>query len=373
MTIPAAADLPNYPWPTNARTFDAEFIRMMMQASGIVEGVAPATPGVTPMADYLVTTGSSGLNVSVAAGRAFVQGDTRTTQGLYFCYNAAAQTVTLPAAHATLPRIDAIVLKVEDADVSGSATRWSATYQQGTPTASAHIGNPTAASWLAGAPGQSGGPALSDNCFVLAYVLVPATFTGPFVNATHIKDCRTHYLGRPMSYITTADTTTSSSYVQLGTNGAQDGIWVRIRGGEVVRLGFKAQWKISAASGSQTIAFFLNGNQLKYPARGTVPLAVESAYTSLATFYSHITTAGTASTVAPASIASREGVTTDVSDVTTGMVLWAESVTAAFTPATIDIIGLAAGLYYITPQFKTSANTLSVRERRLWAHVLAQN
>lgn len=364
MTLPSNANLPNYPAFADAREYDAEFLRMVMQGAGIMEGVAPATPGTSPMADFKVTTGASGLNVSVAAGRAFVQGDTRSTQGLYFCLSGAAETVTIPAAHATLPRIDAIVLQVVDADVSGSATNWDVTYQSGTATASAHIGNPATASWLAGAPGQAGGPSLQADSMILAYVLTPALFAGPYVNATHILDGRAHYLGQPMSYIATADTTTSASYVMMGTNPATDGVWLDVPANALIRLRTLAAWKISVASGTQTVGMFLNGTQLKDSSTSGAPVADELAVAPIATTYSRVaTTVNVSNTIFAANSSS------DVSNVATGQVIGGQNIATA----PLEIFGLTAGRYFISQQYKTSANTLTVKERFIWAELIRFN
>lgn len=186
MSLPATVS--DYPWPLDARAYDAEWLRMVQESLGFREGIAPhqtsELTGTTISGQWKASTGGSGLNVSVAAGRAFVQGDGRSTQGLYYCYSNATQTVTLPANASGNPRIDAVILQVDDADVSGANNRWRATYQQGTATVGATLTN------LTGAPGQSGGPALQATAMVLAYVLVPNGFAGPFVDATHILDWR---------------------------------------------------------------------------------------------------------------------------------------------------------------------------------------
>lgn len=199
MALPSNANLSQYPAFLNARLYDAEFDRMVQQCWAASEGIAPfdqskdstiSGMGLNRATDLEVTTGASGLNVSVAAGNAWVQGDGRATQGLYFCYVPTANTVTMPAANATNPRVDAVILCIDDADVSGSTSQWRVTYQQGTATAGATLAN------LTGAPGKSGGPALQSTAFVLAYVLTPATFAGPYVNATHILDNR-YFAYRP--------------------------------------------------------------------------------------------------------------------------------------------------------------------------------
>lgn len=215
MSLPSSANLPQYPFPANARAFDFEFWRMAHQCMAYGEGIAPFNNaadctitgmGTTKATDLECTTGSSGLNVSVALGNAWVQGDGRTTQGLYFCHVPTANTVTLEAAHATNPRIDQIVLKVEDADVSGANTQWSLTYVKGTATGGATLTNLT------------GAAALPSNCLLLAYVLVPATFAGPFVTATHILDVRffAYRPGRVIGFLESASSDSAGSGDKLG-------------------------------------------------------------------------------------------------------------------------------------------------------------
>lgn len=175
MALPSNANLPSYPFPANARSFDFEFFRLVHQAliqHTNAEGIAGAST------DLKATTAGSGLTVNVPAGRAFVQGDDRSTQGSYYVYNPTTQAVTATAAHATHPRIDRVVLRVYDADVSGGATQWTVEIIAGTPTAGATLTNLT------------GAASVPNGALLLANLLVPATFTGPFVDATHLQDRR---------------------------------------------------------------------------------------------------------------------------------------------------------------------------------------
>jgi hypothetical protein len=240
---------------------------LLRGAGGFDEGISPVSGqlGTSKPGDLAVTTGGSGLQVSVAAGRAWVKGDSRATQGSYFCYVPTANTVTMPAAHATNPRVDAVVLKVEDADVSGSATQWSLTYQQGTATGGASLSN------LTGAPGQSGGPALDPNCLVLAYVLTTATFTGPYVNATHIKDFRymAYQAGAKVVSSANDSLTSSGSVIKLSathfdtTKFDDGGLWNATNGRfEIMQAGLYAisgniAWEFNA-SGMRAVFLGLN-------------------------------------------------------------------------------------------------------------------
>lgn len=174
MALPSNADMPNYPFPAVARTYDFEFLRLVNEAliqHGGAEGIAGASTD-------LAMTATTGLGVSVAAGRAFVKGDDRSSQGSYYCYIPAAQTATATAAHATLPRVDRVVLRVYDADVTGSQTKWAVEIIAGTATAGATLSN------------LSGAASVPNGALLLYNLLVPATFTGPFVAGTHFQDRR---------------------------------------------------------------------------------------------------------------------------------------------------------------------------------------
>src|SRR5262245_38875692 len=62
----------------------------------------------------VVQSGTPGMSVVVNRGGCYIKGDDTTDQGLYFCYNDADKTLTVPAAHATLARKDIVVFHVYD-------------------------------------------------------------------------------------------------------------------------------------------------------------------------------------------------------------------------------------------------------------------
>lgn len=185
MTLPTP--LTNYPWPNNQRTYDAEFLRLAMMSGPKGEGISPINDGtalnISGYNDYKVATGGSGLQVVIGqsgstGNAAYVEGDYRATQGLYYCFTDQQQVVTLETADAN-PRIDAIVLRIDDSDAGDANDRFLATYVKGTPNASATL-----------ATADTYAPALSNNQLLLGYVWVPGSFTGPFVDVTHITDRR---------------------------------------------------------------------------------------------------------------------------------------------------------------------------------------
>lgn len=357
MSLPSNANLPLYPGFANARAYDAEFLRMIMQSDIPQEGIAPITLGAAPT-DLQVTTGASGLNVSAAAGRAYVQGDTRTTQGTYFCYVPVANTVTIPAAHATLPRIDAIILKVEDADASGSVTQWSVTYQSGTAIASAQIANgPGSANFLLGGPGQASGPALQASALVLAYVYTPALFAGPYVNATHIWDYRPHFMNRGLCKITGAEALTSVAYSAMPTVDVVRNIIMPTDG--MIGISYNADY-LEAVLGAGRAAIFMNATQLSVATAAASPIAQETAArTGPINTYNKLGSTG-------AGLAILDSATAYLGDVTTGQVVGGGS------PVTLNTgpcyVKAAAGRYDIGVKLKSTSGAINLknRELRVW-------
>lgn len=164
--------------------------RQMLADLICVEGVA----NLGPSGSLLVTTGGSGLNLSVAQGGAFIQGDDDDDQGMYHVYNDGPTVLAatgaaspgpgsvltgVPNADGSKPRIDQIIAHVYDSQYAGIEDKWVLEVLTGTPTTSADLSNLSGA-W----------PTLPNDAIRLAYGLVPAGFTGPFVDATHILDAR---------------------------------------------------------------------------------------------------------------------------------------------------------------------------------------
>jgi hypothetical protein len=61
------------------------------------------------------------MTVSVAAGHALIAGTQTSNQGFYIAYNDAATTVAIATASPTLPRLDRIVVTVQDSFYGGTA------------------------------------------------------------------------------------------------------------------------------------------------------------------------------------------------------------------------------------------------------------
>lgn len=189
----------------DAKQYDFAYLRHLAETLLNSEGVA------NYQTDMVVTNAATGLRVDIAAGAAWVKGDSGTpgmgiSQGLFSVVNdaAVANAVTLPAAHATNPRLDAIVLKVRDSsDLGSGADDAIFDYVQGTATAGATLLN------------RNGAAAIPNDCLHLADVLVPATATN--LTSANVRDRRLPANGRAARYIPTAESTTSTSHVELAT------------------------------------------------------------------------------------------------------------------------------------------------------------
>lgn len=163
------------PMMLQALCYTATDFRNQLASLVCAQGVADVVGG-----QLLVTTGGSGLTLSVAEGGGFVDSDV-DDEGMYWVFNDAAATVTTTAADGSNPRIDQVIATVKDAQISGADNEWELSVLAGTATVGATLANLT------------GAAALPDRSIRLAYVLVPTSFAGPFVNATHILDAREAY------------------------------------------------------------------------------------------------------------------------------------------------------------------------------------
>jgi hypothetical protein len=174
----------------------AENDRLSVQALWKTTGIVNAT-------DLAVTQSATpAMTVSVAAGYAVIIGTTQTNMGAYMAYNDGALTGTITTANPTLPRIDRVVITVNDAYYTGSLNNVVLTVVAGTPNVS-----PTT-------------PATPANSISLATIAVAANATS-IVNA-NITDTRvvtTTSIGvNSSSSYTVAGLTSTGNITQTGTN-----------------------------------------------------------------------------------------------------------------------------------------------------------
>jgi hypothetical protein len=76
--------------------------------------------GVVSPTDMVVTA-SSGFTLSISLGAAFVKNDLDANGGYYWCYNDAANSISMTGANGTFPRIDRVCLRVRDTEYSGTS------------------------------------------------------------------------------------------------------------------------------------------------------------------------------------------------------------------------------------------------------------
>lgn len=114
--IDASGGVPTYAAQEARLAMGAAFVHTT-NALGVRSGVIP-NGGLTAL--WTTAQGTPNMTVNVAVGQAVVQGSTTTTQGPYIFTSDAAKTVTIAAAHATLPRIDVVAVRIRDSNVSGS-------------------------------------------------------------------------------------------------------------------------------------------------------------------------------------------------------------------------------------------------------------
>lgn len=150
-------------------------------ASGVVPGGSDTPLKVSP---------SSGMVISVAAGFAVIQGTSTADQGAYRVGLAAAGTIDVPAAHATLARYDLIVAKV--VDNGDSTSTGPVALVQGTP---------------AGSPAE---PAVPANSTTLARITVGAAVSS--INAGNITDRRVYAVPAGGVQPTTSGATVAAPY-----------------------------------------------------------------------------------------------------------------------------------------------------------------
>jgi hypothetical protein len=180
------------------------------RSAGLQEGAVGTGGGA-----YKVSL-SSGMNLTIAASTVdgvLVQGDSITAQGLYFVPpHSAAIIETVTAAHATLPRLDKVVLEVLDATHDGGGSNLARVrIIAGTATAGTTLDN--------GNDGAHGAPALPNSAMLLADVLVPAAAAS--ILAGNIRDRRKFAAGASADIVLTSGTmlaTASTTMAELSAS-----------------------------------------------------------------------------------------------------------------------------------------------------------
>lgn len=161
------------------------------------------TTGIINSGDLAVTQSvTPAMTALVASGYAAIVGTTQTNMGTYMCYNDGSTTINFTTSNPTLPRIDLVVVTINDAYYTGSLNNVTFQVIAGTPNASPAV------------------PATPANSIALAKVAIAANATS-IVNAniTDLRVLATSPLGVSSSQsYTVAGLTSTGNIIQTGTN-----------------------------------------------------------------------------------------------------------------------------------------------------------
>lgn len=190
-------------FPLDSKAYGFEWLRYMLEVTPLQEGVIGAN-------DYKVTAAAAGgMRVDIAAGAAVVQGDAGTRNAKYIQVNdaAIAPALTFDAADASLPRVDQVVLQINDSNdlASGSDTP-TLTIVKGTATSGATLDN------------RNGAAALPNNALRLADVLIPAASVA--VVAGNIRDRRPWARGAYIRVLRNANAASGADYTTTSATDA---------------------------------------------------------------------------------------------------------------------------------------------------------
>ena len=95
------------------------------------------TTGIVNPTDLQITqNGGGNMSVNVSSGWAAIVGTTQANMGVYMAYNDASTNLTIATASSSNPRIDLVVITINDAYYTGSLNNVSFQVIAGTPAAS---------------------------------------------------------------------------------------------------------------------------------------------------------------------------------------------------------------------------------------------
>lgn len=328
-------------------TFGAKDVRLA--------ALGNALPGLFAADDFAASQRAAGANMSldIAQGCAFVDPRQATHQGVYLVRRTSATPwntsadggITWTPADGSNPRIDLVLLEVKDnAEDASGTTGFRIRIETGTANASA-THQLEVAYW----------PSIPAGCVPIAAVLVPAAATTlTTANITNLNPIGG--TGRAATKYTAAvETITASSYARPAT---PDFLMVYVPNvAALVRLSMLGHMKVNVASGTQYMALFINGIQLKSDllTDGAPQDEFTLANPAQTIWGRYVTDGGEGNSIA-------QGTGSDVSDVSTGMTVGQSG--------SIEIHALTAGWHVIEARFKTTANTVSIRERYMRAQVI---
>lgn len=151
---------------TSSIQYSAKDVRRYLTAAPIL--TALGGEGIVESGDFAVSQRAAGANMSVdvAAGEAYVKGDTNADEGSYYVRETGTINVLVDAADASNPRIDRVVLEIKnDSEDAGGLNLGRIRTIAGTPTVGATLTNLT------------GAAAVPNTCLLLANLVVAASDT----------------------------------------------------------------------------------------------------------------------------------------------------------------------------------------------------
>ena len=191
------------------------------------------------------------MSVDVATGAALIAGSESATQGVYSLFNDATLNLTIGAADPSNGRIDRVVAKVQDTELSGATNAGSIVVVQGTAS-----GSPSA-------------PAAPANSITLALITVDAGATS--ITSAKISAQRTflHYLrtGRISNSSNDSVATSSWETCQFATTDwdddgladlANDQLVIPSGGTDRYRFTVRAIWDSMANTATAKARLYLN-------------------------------------------------------------------------------------------------------------------
>lgn len=200
------------------------------------------------------------MSVDVPAGQAWVEVTTGTRNGLAHVVSDATANIAVSASHATLPRIDQVILQYNDTQVpTGSGD---------VPTLSALAGTATAGATL---DNRTGAAALGNDRIRLADILVPAASTS--VTTANIRDRRPWARGAYNRLVRTASNLATTTVTPTFTEITQLKPRIECSGAPVV-VTFTGTATHSAAGAGVQVGLFLDGAGID----GATALMASNAY-----------------------------------------------------------------------------------------------